>query len=336
MSIRDKFNAELKQCRDFNRPKDDGIPLPTLYHATPNVMGVCKDGLLPRCDLDGVCGLGGGTDKLVSFTTDSSVAVDIAKDFQTAVKIANGSLDFANYCDYLNEHDTAKGMTKTPCDIMTESINHYIGTQILTPEKAIELLKKGYFMEDNVAGRTKEQWLDYPAGYRGGDGKAMYIRDWDDIKFSELDEFPYNQEGEDEYKVVTFKVDKGAIAKKFFRIFNYEYLRRRSQDNGRRNPVFWGDLLLKTLKDLHESDVGIIQAEGTAPEDLPIYNMNGVKIPFESFEQLADYYERNGEHLYNGSDEESTGFGIQGGLAEIRLARNRFNKVKVRNDLLQK
>lgn len=94
----------------------------TLYHTTVNIDRVCNEGLKsidaqePKHRKSGI---GGGHDRIISFTYDKNYAYSIAQDMKTLSKIANNILTPNNICEYLNKVDTTPNLKKSPCEILS-------------------------------------------------------------------------------------------------------------------------------------------------------------------------------------------------------------------------
>jgi hypothetical protein len=64
--------------------------------------------------------LGGGSEKLVSFTHDLKIARGLAKDIQTMIHIARGNITLDNIRDYLDKYDNIPTLIKEPSVIWEE------------------------------------------------------------------------------------------------------------------------------------------------------------------------------------------------------------------------
>ena len=110
-----KNNSSSQACavnRKFNKDlKTTDKPIPC-YHATSNVIRACNDGLKTRSELREkgipVAGLGGGTDKLISFTTNKKTARIIASELKRVIKIARGDITWDKISEILEEDELPK------------------------------------------------------------------------------------------------------------------------------------------------------------------------------------------------------------------------------------
>jgi hypothetical protein len=331
------------ECRDFNKPIDEGFPIP-LYHATTDKEKVCKLGLKPRCELDGKCGLGGGSTDLVSFTTDLDLAKDLAKDLETVVNIANGTINWNNYCERLNEVDQKEGMKKSPCELFEEELRKkfYLEREMSGElrrrrERQLEMLKKGYGGDSGLP-ITREEWLETVAFYelegQSDEVKRVTIGDLQKRGYKVIfeDEWELVKPEHEVYQTVFYELPPDEKQEKLYDVYHLPYLWQRQFSGGRPNPVFFG-IRLKKLKHLKKDDVGVVEVEGHIPTKIQ-HQLGGLFASqsinsLEDIEKLLKYLHR--DTLFDSIGEDEEGWNYLDGLKEFRLRKSKFNKLRIRD-----
>lgn len=310
----DDFDRLVQKCKNYYREKVEEFSVP-LFHATTDKAGVCAEGLKPRCELEQKCGLGGGPDDTVSFTTNPKLAKDIALDLQTMVGIANGTLTFDNITEWLDQQDKKVGMTITPSKLWNKVIRgeyepldlSVINTRYIDH---IDQLLKGFYYEYCGFLCTEEDWekkypdrkIDYKTEFNKGTEELL-------AKYGEV-----SKTKTDAYIEMTSVDEKKAI----FDLWRNNYLVTRGHHsvNGRSNPVIWATgTTLKGIEHLNKDDVAVVEVEGSTHEPL---------------DKILDRLTRDpgyrNEILKEGWDYAS-------GLEELRLNPRRFNKLQLREDI---
>ncbi len=74
-------------------------PFEYLYHASSNATAIMREGFKTKKELGKPTGLGGGSDTLVSFTSNPKIAKSIASALRMAVRIAKGELSVDDVAD---------------------------------------------------------------------------------------------------------------------------------------------------------------------------------------------------------------------------------------------
>lgn len=101
----------------------------TLYHTTTKLDEVLTEGLKSPHDLGRTCvGIGQAecTEAMlhtISTTTDITMAQAFADDLIFLSRVAKGMITEANFCDYVENHDTEK-TSKSPCEIWQSFSTH--------------------------------------------------------------------------------------------------------------------------------------------------------------------------------------------------------------------
>lgn len=309
MSIQEAFERQVQQCKDYHREKTEGFDV-SLFHATTDKTGVCVEGLKPRCELEGKCGLGGGPDDTVSFTTNPKLAKDIALDLQTMVGIANGTLTFDNFAEWLDKQDKKVGMTITPSKLWSKVIRDDYEPLNLSAinnqyTEHIDQLLKGFRYEYCGFLCTEEDWKKkYP------DRKIDY--DTEESESTKAYGEPLRKPAA--YIEMTPQEERKAL----FDLWrnNYLWTRGHQSVNGRSNPVIWGsEKTLKGIEHLNKDDTAVVEVEGSIHEPL---------------DTVLDLLRRNPEYR---NEILKHGWDYASGLEEIRLNPRRFSKLQLREDI---
>jgi len=315
----------MKNCKDYWKGSVIKTEFPVkLFHATPDVESVCRAGLKTRKEIKSHS-LGGGPDDLVSFTTSEDWAVTIAKDLQTAARIANEEVTPQNICLYLDKQDATLDMQESPCNLwrkIEQGITKEKGmaaanTKILfeSPEnlaEIIEMAKKGYLQ------KYDSNWYE-----RLRLSEADKLKTWREkypsrhvIRAKSIEEDPNMS-----YTYVESTPEEiGGI---LFDIYRKVYLPLRQESGGRRDPHFFATQA-RNFKGIEPENVGIVEVEGFLPFPLS----TAKEMDAVSLHEMLHY--RGGKFVLD------PGIDFASGMDEIRLASDRFHKLKVRKDLLQK
>lgn len=312
--IAKEFERRVQQCKDYNRDKTEGFTVP-LFHATTDKQSVCLEGLKPRCELKGKCGLGGGPDDTVSFTTNPLLAGNIAKDLQTMVGIANGTITFKTIEEWLDKQDKTEGMTITPSKLWNQAVRgeykpldlSVINTRYIDH---FDQLLKGFRYEYGGILYTNKDWKKkYPN--QKIDYNTEINRDMKEFMEKHGETSPVKS---DAYIEMTPNDEKDAL----FDLWRNNYLTSRGHKSarGRENPYFWGGPhVLKGVEHLDIDDTAVVEVEGSIHEPL-----NKI-LSYLSYN--PDYRNTIREH----------GWDYASGLEEIRLNPRRFNKLQLREDI---
>lgn len=158
-------------------------PLPaTLYHVTTAKSRIESEGIKTRWELrQGLgAGLGGGTDKSISFTSDYNIAKGIYDNLLIARKVASGEMTLQKLID------TATKGTGANKPWIKDIVRSLGGTTIEGTDKSIELdsLERGVVYTHTMGDTPKPTDIGYKPGnwrptpwtyhWKGGDGKERY------------------------------------------------------------------------------------------------------------------------------------------------------------------
>ena len=311
MSVDEQFTQLLRKCKDYDKSVIDGIPIGKIYHATSDKYAVCQEGLKPRCELSGRCGLGGGVDNLVSFTANKKIAQEIAADLKMVVAIANGEITSANYLDYLDDYERTATQTTLPSIAFTKiATNEGEGRVVL--DKTISFYSGSIKKEGNsyVAGKPLS---NAEIRRRGSEflfeGKPIGI--W---------QLPLTEE---EWRFY------------FWDFYHNPYMWARRDYGLRPNSVIMmGFDQLTNLSHLTPYDVGVFEAEGVIPKEMTKPERADVTLRFHSVKEWFAWARSHyGDYLVPDRDvriflEEELGFAKLPGLDEWRLSPNMFHKLR--------
>lgn len=248
----------MTKCFDDDKKVASGYPI-KLYHATTDKKGICDVGIQPsskiktralgQLNTEGV--------ETISFTVDKDIAVDIAKDLQTAINIMNKKITPLNISNKLNKTDDEY--------IKYENKEGYGGRLVKVKDKSID--PDGEFYEFDG---KPELFYDMAKGkkyYRQIMMKPSKI--WNIISILNKDKLDdliskYKSNTETEEDVV-----------QFFRIWSDSYLSNRENQGGRHNPIFSISANPKSLIGLYSKNVGLYEYTGYFPSkciDIGRYN----------------------------------------------------------------
>jgi hypothetical protein len=353
MSKTDQFPV----CRDYHKDVIGEHPT-ELYHGTSDIVGVCKDGLLPREELpciSGRCGLGGGVSDLISFTSDKDTAFVIADEIENLMRIARGTYTWDNIKEKRIQRDTLykkDASSKARRKEMEKTTKN--GTWLW--EKLIEKAKDDdeKFILSPKRLPSDEVWEDFKDGwYTTGNlwkkGKSLEefereesIRHSNDLGGDadiECRPFPYFTDNpigkafkkmQDEGKHAQVQCyDPERIRFHLFNFYKNHYLWEREQYGGKENPLFVGNTY-RNFKHGDPDKVGVVKVTGHLPRPLETWErMTRYNLEANSDADFRwkhpDYYELYEKYSLNGKD----GFQACRSMGEYRLSRDRFNKLEI-------
>ena len=213
---------------------DNFKPLPqTLYHVTTAASKVKQEGLMSRWELsmvNGGHGLGGGSDKSVSFTTDIKIAEDIYSAMVLGQRVASGQLTVQQL------YEDAKAGTGAKRPYLKEFSGGM--DAIIGGYEPLNLLMRGVTRKHSMRGSAPEKdgegWQPVEGEYHwtGGDGKERYT----------IWERPLTSEELHKY---TWKAYQA-------------WLYAREQAGGDENPLFFSTDI-DSLGKVHPKEIAILQ-----------------------------------------------------------------------------
>lgn len=337
-------------CKDWDKKVKKGPPA-NLYHTTSDFKSVCEDGLMTRKEMrascDKTCGLGGGPDDLISFTSNRDLARIIMNELKNLIKISQKKYDWESIYDLVKDDRVYK-------DSNIPKGGDWLLKKII--KRVQDPKEKKYISPYNLP--SGELWKEFKTGW--------YERKTRDFGGKKIEEFTeeareeheklFGKEGKDEvgcienpYQEMTDYIksvrkrgkslsalcyDSDMTQKDLFDLYRHHYLRERMKKGGKPDPLFW----CSQYRDFREADherVGTVEVEGHLPvklrdikeanQKLKEYKDEG-KSGYKFYRDYPQYHNLLKKYRNTGRE---LGFEICQAMDEIRLDRDRFTKLKV-------